>query len=62
VFQVSIKGIAKDLYRLQQAVAALEKKLASAPLKERPEIERRLQKAEAEHHQLRRILDGQLDR
>ncbi|MGD9054726.1 MAG: hypothetical protein PVG40_02350 [Desulfobacterales bacterium] len=57
-----IRGIAKDLYRLQQAVDALEKKLASAPLDERADIERQLQKARAEHLQLRRILDGQLDR
>ena len=59
---MSIRGIAQDLYRLQQAVDALEKELASAALKERPDIERRLQKAKAEHHQLHRILDGQLDR
>ena len=59
---MSIRGIAKDLYRLQQTVDALEKELALAPLQERPDIERRLQKARAEHHQLRRILDGQLDR
>ncbi|MGD8493118.1 MAG: hypothetical protein PVI38_18990 [Desulfobacterales bacterium] len=59
---MSIKGIAKDLYRLQQAVDALEKKLASAPLDKRADIERQLQKARAEHLRLRRILDGQLDR
>ena len=62
MFQMSIKGIAKDLYRLQQAVDALVKKLASAPLEKRPDIERQLHKAKAEYHQLRRILDGQLDR
>ncbi len=59
---MSIKGIAQDLYRLQQAVDALEKKLVSAPIKERPEIERQLQKAKAEYYQVRRILNGQLDR
>ena len=59
---MSIRGIAKDLYRLQQAVDALEKKLASAPQDERDEIEQQLRKAKAEHPQLRRILDGQLDR
>ncbi len=59
---MSIRGIAQDLYRLQQAVDALEKKLASVPLDERADIERQLQKARAEHLQLRRILDGQLDR
>ena len=59
---MSIKGIAQDLYRLQQAVDALEKKLVSAPIEERSEIERQLHKAKAEYHQVRRILDGQLDR
>ncbi len=59
---MSIRGIAQDLYRLRQAIEKLEKKLASAPAAERAEIERRLHKAKAEHHQLRRVLDGQLDR
>ena len=59
---MSIKGIARDLYRLQQAVDALEKKLASAPPDKRAGLERQLRKARAEHLQLRRILDGQLDR
>ncbi len=59
---MSIKGIAKDLYRLLQAVDALEKKLTSAPPDKRADIERQLLKARAEHLQLRRILDGQLDR
>ena len=59
---MSIKGIAKDLYRLQQAVDELEKKLVLAPLRERADIERQLLKAKAAHQQLRRILDGQLDR
>ncbi|MGD9235311.1 MAG: hypothetical protein PVF09_01485 [Desulfobacterales bacterium] len=59
---MSIKGIARDLYRLQQAVDVLEKKLASAPTDKRVDIERQLRKARAEHLQLRRILDGQLDR
>ncbi|MBW2432347.1 MAG: hypothetical protein JRF36_02005 [Deltaproteobacteria bacterium] len=59
---MSIKGIARDLYRLQQAVDVLEKKLASAPTDKRADIERQLRKARAEHLQLRRILDGQLDR
>jgi len=62
VFLMSIKGIAKDLYRLQQAVDELEKKLVLAPLRERSDIERQLLKAKAAHKQLRRILDGQLDR
>ena len=59
---MSIKGIARDLYRLQQAVDALEKKLASAPADKRANIERQLRKARAEQLHLRRILDGQLDR
>lgn len=59
---MSIKGIARDLYRLQQAVDVLEKNLASAPTDKRVDIERQLRKARAEHLQLRRILDGQLDR
>lgn len=57
-----LREIAKDLYRLQQEVEALEKQLGTAPREELAEIESQLKKAKAERLRLRRILDGQLDR
>jgi hypothetical protein len=59
---MTIRAIAKDLYHFQQEVAALENKLAAAPLEAKADIERQLRKARAECNRLRRILDGQLDR
>jgi hypothetical protein len=59
---MTIRAIAKDLYHFQQEVAALENKLAAAPLEAKADLERQLRKARAECNRLRRILDGQLDR
>ncbi len=59
---MTIREIAKHLYRLQQEVKTLEKKLGDAPLKEQVVIEQQLRKAKANCEQMRRILNGQLDR
>ena len=59
---MTIRGIAKDLYRLQQEVEALERELDTAPREKRADLEQRLRKSRAERNRLRRILDGQLDR
>ena len=59
---MTIRAIAKDLYRLLQEVEMLEKKLETMPQQKKADIERQLRKTKAEHRRLRRILDGQLDR
>jgi len=50
--------IAKDLYRLQQEVEQLEKRLAAAPAMDREAIRENLRKVKAERDRMRRILDG----
>ena len=59
---MTIREIAKDLYRLQQEVKKLAKELEAAPLEKYSSIEQKLRKAKAERDRMRRILDGQLDR
>ena len=61
-FLMTIREIAKHLYRLQQEVKTLEKKLEDAPLETQVEIEQQLRKAKANRERMRRILNGQLDR
>jgi hypothetical protein len=58
---MSIRLIAKDLYRLFQEVASWERELASAPPARREEIEDRLRRARAERDRMRAVLDGQKD-
>ena len=59
---MSLRLIARDLYRLQQEVARLEKVLAASPGDQRREIQRKLDHARYERDQMRRMLDGRLDR
>ena len=59
---MSIRLIARDLYRLQQAVDRLEKKLAGAPSYQRDLLKRELDRARSERDQVKRMLDGRLDR
>ncbi|WP_419655383.1 hypothetical protein Dvar_44640 [Desulfosarcina variabilis str. Montpellier] len=59
---MSLRLIAKDLYKLQQAVDHLEKQLADCPPHKRDELRQSLARAKAERDQLRQILDGRLDR
>ena len=59
---MSLRIIARDLYRLQQTVDRLEKALAQAPPTRREEIKRKLVRAKSERDQIRRMLDGRLDR
>ena len=59
---MSIKLLARDLYRLQQEVERLEEKLAAAPADKRAGIEEALRKARAEKQSVRRALDGQVGR
>jgi predicted nuclease with TOPRIM domain len=59
---MSIKLLARDLYRLQKEVEHLEERLAAARTEERSRIEEALRKVRAERQQLRRALDGQIGR
>jgi hypothetical protein len=59
---MSIKLLARDLYRLQKEVERLEERLAATRLEERIRIEEALRKARAERDQMRRALDGQIGR
>ena len=59
---MSLRLIARDLYRLQQTVDRLEKELAQAPPTLRDGIKRRLVQAKSERDHVRRMLDGRLDR
>ncbi|BBO73609.1 hypothetical protein DSCW_10260 [Desulfosarcina widdelii] len=59
---MSIRLIARDLYRLQQAVDRLERKWIRAPLEERERLKRELDRARSERDQVKRMLDGRLDR
>jgi hypothetical protein len=58
---MSIRLLAQDLYRLQQDVANLEKKLEDAPFDQQEDLQTRLRAARAERDHLRRFLDGQKD-
>jgi hypothetical protein len=59
---MTIREIARDLYRLLQEIKLLEKQLAAAPREKHPVYEQKLRQAKAAYHRMRRILDGQLDR
>jgi hypothetical protein len=55
---MSIRLIAKDLYRLEKDVEYLEKALLESPAEKRPELELKLRKARAERNRMRGILEG----
>ena len=58
---MSIRLIAKELYRLRQEVERLETELAAAPMAEQGAIQTRLRQARAERDRLRATLDGRKD-
>ena len=55
---MSIRMIAKDLYRLRQKVEMFEKELKNAPPEKREEKKDHLRKEKAELEKLQRMLDG----
>ncbi len=59
---MSIRLLARELYRCQQKVGELEKKLAASAPENKARLEEELRNARSERDQLRRILDGQIDR
>jgi hypothetical protein len=58
---MSIRLLAKDLYRLRQEVERLERELASAAAGQQEKIVAKLREARAERNRLRAVLDGQKD-
>jgi hypothetical protein len=58
---MSIRFLAKDLYRLRQVVERLETELAAAPLSNQEAIQTKLRQARAERDRLRATLDGRKD-
>ena len=59
---MSIKLLARDLYRYQKLVEQLEEELANAPLSKRTLLEEKLRKAKNEKALLKKALDGRIDR
>ena len=59
---MSIRIIARELYQLRQKVEALEEEMETAPYNKRTGLERKLQQARGEVQQIRKILDGRIDR
>ena len=59
---MSIRLIAKDLYRLQQEVEKLEKQIKSTDAEKRKVLKDRLRKLTAERNRMRKILNGEIDR
>ena len=59
---MTIRGIARELYQLRQKVEALEEEIETAPYDKRTGLERKLQQARGEVQQMRKILDGRIDR
>jgi hypothetical protein len=59
---MSIRLLAKDLYRYQKEVERLERELAIAPAAKQSAIADRLRQAKAERDLLRRALDGEIGR
>ena len=59
---MSIRLIAKDLYRLQQEVEKLEQQIKSTGVEKRGALKDRLRKLTAERNRMRKILNGEIDR
>jgi hypothetical protein len=58
---MSIRMIAKNLYRFQREVETLEKRLADAPMEEQEALKDRLRKLKFERNRIRSALDGAKD-
>jgi vacuolar-type H+-ATPase subunit D/Vma8 len=58
---MSLKALARELYRSQQQVERLEKLLLSATPEEETAIQCELQDARAERLQLQKMIDGRKD-
>jgi len=58
---MSLRDLARELYRAQQQVERLEKLLLSAAPEEETAIQNELQDARAERQQLQKMIDGRKD-
>jgi hypothetical protein len=58
---MSVRLIAKDLYRIIREVETLEKQIETSPPQKREALEDQLRTLKAERNQMRRILDGSKD-
>lgn len=58
---MSVRLIAKDLYRMIREVEKLEKEIETAPSHKCEALEDQLRQARAEQKLMRRILDGSKD-
>jgi hypothetical protein len=59
---MTLQLIARDLYRFQLEVNRLEKKLADSPHAGQDAVKLKLAQAKTERDQMKRMLDGHLDR
>lgn len=55
---MSIRTIAKDLYRLRREVEQLEKEIRTVPVEKQEEVKTRLRKQRAELERVQSMLDG----
>jgi len=55
---MSVRMIARDLYRLQKEVDRLESQVKACPPAKREELEDDLRKVKAERERVKRILEG----
>ena len=55
---MSVRMIARDLYRLRQEVDRLESQLKAGPAAKRADLEDQLRKARAERERVKRLLEG----
>ncbi|HIJ90178.1 MAG: hypothetical protein OEV89_05355 [Desulfobulbaceae bacterium] len=58
---MSLRDLARELYRAQQQVERLEKLLLSVTPEEEPAIQRELEDARDERRQLQKMIDGRKD-
>jgi hypothetical protein len=59
---MSLRELARELYRLQQVVDAVAKSLEKTDLEKKDSLKQKLRQAVAERDRMKRILDGRLDR
>lgn len=55
---MSIRMIAKELYRLEKEVEKLEEQIKCAPAEQREALRDRLRRLKAERNRMRKTLDG----
>lgn len=59
---MSIRLLAKEMYRLFQESEKIKQQLETASIPDRPALEERLRRVTAEQRRIRHTLDGAIDR